>query len=193
MKKSSIRLPRLHLSFYIPIIVLVIYSFNSSRFSTNWQGFTLDWYRVPFSDGPHGGLRQLLIIALVSSTIVTVLGTLGAFAFYRYRFLGRWRLRTRSPILMMSPDIVMGISLLMFFITIGLSVGAVTCSGPRDLLPPFVIVTVHAHQRVRPPYHRCSQRSGASELQMFRHVMLPMLMPAIIAGWLLSLRSRSMT
>jgi spermidine/putrescine transport system permease protein len=178
-----------YLFLYIPIVVLVVFSFNTSRFSTNWQGFTFQWYRVLFSDGPlMEAFANSLIIALSSSTIATVLGTLGAFAFYRYRFLGRQVMYSFVYILMMSPDIVMGISLLMFFITLGVSVGAGTLLLAHvTFCLPFVVVTVYA--RIS-GFDRhiidVAKDLGASELQMFRHVMLPMLMPAIIAGWLLS-------
>ena len=191
MKKifQSAYLALIFLFLYIPIVVLVVYSFNTSRFSTNWQGFTLDWYRVLFTDGTlMEAFANSLVIALCSSTIATVLGTLGAFAFYRYRFLGRQVMYSFVYVLMMSPDIVMGISLLMFFITIGLSVGATTLLLAHvTFCLPFVVVTVYA--RIS-GFDRhiidVAKDLGASELQMFRHVMLPMLMPAIIAGWLLS-------
>ena len=72
----------IYLFLYIPILILVVYSFNTSRFSTNWQGFTLNWYRVLFTDGPlMEAFANSLIIALSSSTIATVLGTLGNVVF----------------------------------------------------------------------------------------------------------------
>jgi len=186
---KSAYLAFVYLFLYIPIVILVIYSFNTSRFSTNWQGFTLDWYRVLFNDGPlMEAFVNSLIIALSSSTIATVLGTLGAFAFYRYRFLGRQVMYSFVYILLLSPDIVMGISLLMFFITLGLNAGAATLLLAHvTFCLPFVVVTVYA--RIS-GFDRniidVAKDLGASELQMFRHVMLPMLAPAIIAGWLLS-------
>jgi len=178
-----------YLFLYIPILILIIYSFNSSRFSTNWQGFTLSWYGVLFNDGPlMEALKNSLLIAISSSTIATILGTLGAFAFYRYRFVGRKVIYSFIYILMMSPDIVMGISLLMFFIMLGLTTGAGTLLLAHiTFCLPFVVVTVYA--RIS-GFDRniidVAKDLGATELQMFRHIMMPMLMPAIIAGWLLS-------
>lgn len=184
----------LYLSFiymflYIPILVLVIYSFNDTRFSTNWQGFTFSWYGKLFTDGPlMEAFANSLIIAISSSTVATILGTLAAFAFYRYRFVGRKVMYSFIYVLMMSPDIVMGISLLMFFITIGLETGGMTLLLAHiTFCLPFVVVTVYA--RIS-GFDRniidVAKDLGANELKMFWYVMMPMLMPAIIAGWLLS-------
>lgn len=178
-----------YLFLYVPILILVVYSFNDAKYSTNWQGFTLKWYHQLFTDSPlKDALVNSLIIALASSVVATVLGTLGAFAFYRYRFLGRKVMYSFIYIVMMSPDIVMGISLLMFFITVGLSTGPVTLLLAHiTFCLPFVVVTVYS--RIS-GFDRniidVAKDLGAGELQMFRHVMMPMLMPAIIAGWLLS-------
>lgn len=179
----------IYLFLYIPILVLVIYSFNNTRFSTNWQGFTLSWYAKLIADGPlMEAFANSLIIAFSSSTVATVLGTLGAFAFYRYRFVGRKVMYSFIYVLMLSPDIVMGISLLMFFITIGLSTGAMTLLLAHiTFCLPFVVVTVYA--RIS-GFDRnvidVAKDLGANELKMFWYVVMPMLMPAIIAGWLLS-------
>ncbi len=179
----------IYLFLYIPILVLVIYSFNDSRFSTNWQGFTFSWYAQLFEDGPlMEAFANSLIIAFSSSTIATILGTLSAFAFYRYRFIGRKVTYSFIYVVMMSPDIVMGISLLMFFITVGLSTGAATLLLAHiTFCLPFVVVTVYA--RIS-GFDRnildAAKDLGATERRMFRHVVLPMLMPAVIAGWLLS-------
>ncbi|MRR35566.1 ABC transporter permease subunit, partial [bacterium] len=179
----------IYLFLYTPIAILVVYSFNDSKFSTNWQGFTLAWYSKLFSDGPlMEAFVNSLIIAFSSSTIATILGTLGAFAFFRYRFIGRKVIFSFIYVSMMSPDIVMGISLLIFFIMIGMTIGASTLLLAHiTFCLPFVVVTVFA--RIS-GFDRniidVAKDLGASETQMFRHVVMPMLMPAIIAGWLLS-------
>ncbi len=174
---------------YVPMLILIIYSFNDSKYSSNWQGFTLEWYRVLFHDGPlMEAFANSLIIALSSSIFATILGTLAAVALYRYRFWGRTLMSSSIYVVMMSPDIVMGISLLMFFIMLGLRTGALTLLLAHiTFCLPFVVVTVYA--RIS-GFDRniidCAKDLGAGELQMFWHVMMPMIMPAIIAGWLLS-------
>jgi len=174
---------------YVPIAVLVVYSFNSARYSTNWQGFTLRWYAQLMTDTQlMDALVNSLVIAFTSSLVATVLGTLGAFAFYRYRFLGRKVLYTFIYVVMMSPDIVMGISLLMFFVTLGLATGGVTLLLAHiTFCLPFVVVTVYSRiSGFDRSVLDAAKDLGASELQVFRHVVLPLLMPAVIAGWLLS-------
>lgn len=191
MKRAArfIYLTCIYLFLYVPILVLIAYSFNDTKYSTNWQGFTWKWYEQLFTDSPlKEALVNSLVIALLSSVAATILGTLGAFAFYRYRFLGRKVMYSFIYIVMMSPDIVMGISLLMFFITIGLATGPLTLLLAHiTFCLPFVVVTVYS--RIS-GFDRniidVAKDLGASELQMFRHIMMPMLMPAIIAGWLLS-------
>ncbi len=178
-----------YLFLYVPIVVLVVYSFNDTKFSTNWQGFTLSWYGKLLSDGPlMEAFANSLIVAVTSSTIATVLGTLAAFAIYRYRFIGRKISFSFIYVSMMSPDIVMGISLLMFFILVGLSIGATTLLLAHiTFCLPFVVVTVYARVSGFDSHIIDSAKDlGATELGMFRHVVMPMLMPAIIAGWLLS-------
>jgi len=179
----------IYLFLYIPILILVIYSFNDSKYSTNWQGFTLRWYHDLISDGPlMEAFANSLMIAASSSVVATILGTLAAVAFYRYRFWGRQIMYSFIYVVMMSPDIVMGISLLMFFITLGFKTGALTLLLSHiTFCLPFVVVTVYA--RIS-GFDRnvidVAKDLGASELRMFYHIMLPMLTPAIIAGWLLS-------
>ena len=178
-----------YLFLYVPIVVLVVYSFNDTKFSTNWQGFTLSWYGKLLTDGPlMEAFANSLIVAVTSSTIATVLGTLAAFAIYRYRFIGRKISFSFIYVSMMSPDIVMGISLLMFFILVGLSIGATTLLLAHiTFCLPFVVVTVYARISGFDSHIIDSAKDlGATELGMFRHVVMPMLMPAIIAGWLLS-------
>jgi spermidine/putrescine transport system permease protein len=191
MKRTlrNIYLASVYLFLYVPILILIIYSFNDSKYSTNWQGFTLKWYSQLVTDSPlKESFVNSLIIALSSSIIATILGTLGALAFYRYRFIGRKVMYTFIYIVMMSPDIVMGISLLMFFITIGMATGAFTLLLAHiTFCLPFVVVTVYS--RIS-GFDRniidVAKDLGATELQMFWHIMMPLLMPAIIAGWLLS-------
>lgn len=191
MKKTIrfVYLSMIYLFLYIPILILVIYSFNNTRYSTNWQGFTLKWYTELFADGAlMEAFANSLVIAVSSSVIATILGTLAAVAFYRYRFWGRQVMYSFIYVVMVSPDIVMGISLLLFFITLGFKTGALTLLLAHiTFCLPFVVVTVFA--RIS-GFDRniidVAKDLGASELQMFRHIMMPMLMPAIIAGWLLS-------
>ncbi len=174
---------------YLPTLVLVIYSFNDSKISTNWQGFTIRWYFEFFQDSLLlDAMLNSLIVAIISGTAATVIGTLGAVAFYRYRFIGRKLLYSLIYIVMMSPDIVMGISLLLFFMIIGMPIGFLTLVLSHiTFCLPFVVVTVYARiSGFDRNIIEAAKDLGADEFQTFRHIILPMLMPAIISGWLLS-------
>ncbi|MEZ4528465.1 MAG: spermidine/putrescine ABC transporter permease PotC [Desulfobacterales bacterium] len=174
---------------YLPLLILVVYSFNRSRFSTQWTGFTADWYiKLLHNAMLLDALRNSLIVAFLSSFAATVIGTLAAVAFYRYRFIGRKVLYTLVYIVMMSPDIVMGISLLIFFMLSGMRIGFVTLLLSHiTFCIPFVVVTVYARIRgFDPRVMEAARDLGAGEFQTFRYVLLPLLMPAVVSGWLLS-------
>ena len=109
---------------YIPLIIVVIYSFNNSRLNAEWVGFTLDWYDKLFNDEDMlTAAANSLAIALVASLVSTVLGTMAGFAMYRYK--------TRLlPILVLTPiaipEILMGVSLLIFFVLMNFTLGLVS-------------------------------------------------------------------
>lgn len=185
----KIYLTGIYVFLYLPLLILVVYSFNRSRFSTQWTGFTVDWYiKLLHNAMLLDALRNSLIVAFLSSFAATVIGTLAAVAFYRYRFIGRKVLYTLVYIVMMSPDIVMGISLLIFFMLSGMRIGFVTLLLSHiTFCIPFVVVTVYARIRgFDPRVMEAARDLGAGEFQTFRYVLLPLLMPAVVSGWLLS-------
>jgi spermidine/putrescine transport system permease protein len=179
----------IYLFLYLPLAVLVVYSFNDSRYSSAWKGFTLQWYaRLLHNPQLLQSLVNSLVVALLASSVATAIGTLAAVAFHRYRFLGRRVLYGMLYAVMMSPDIVMGISLLMFFILAGLEIGFLTLLLSHvTFCLPFVVVTIYARISGFDPYVlEAAKDLGASEFQTFRHILLPMLLPAVASGWLLS-------
>ena len=101
---------------YIPIIILIVNSFNSSRFGINWQGFTTKWYSLLMNnDSLLQAAQHSLTMAVFSATFATLIGSLTAVALYRYRFRGKPFVSGMLFVVMMSPDIVMAISLLVLF------------------------------------------------------------------------------
>ncbi len=178
-----------YLFLYLPLAVMVTYSFNSSRFSMAWKGATLDWYAKLFS---NAGLMQAawhsLIIAAVSATVSSILGTLVAMALHRWRFPSRKVIHTSLFVMMMSPDIVIGISLLVLFMALSLPLGFWTLLMAHvTLCVPFVAITVHSRlQGFDPSVVEAARDLGAGEYEVFRHVVLPMVFPAVLAGWFLS-------
>lgn len=174
---------------YLPLFILIVYSFNRSRYSTNWTGWTLHWYRDLLDNALLlDAAVNSLIVAGISSVAATAIGTLAAVAFYRYRFIGRKVLYSLVYVVMMSPDIVMGISLLIFFMLTGLQIGFWTLLLSHiTFCLPFVVVTVYARiSGFDPRVIEAARDLGAGEFQTFRHVLLPLLMPAVVSGWLLS-------
>lgn len=174
---------------YLPLLVLIIYSFNNSKYSLAWEGFTMLWYQHLF-DRPD--LLQVtfnsLFIATLSATLATFIGTLAAVALYRYSFFGKKFLYTLIYIVMMSPEIVMGISLLILFISLGISLGFWTLLLAHvTFCLPYVIITVYGRMSgFNPTLIEAAKDIGAHELAIFRWIILPLLMPAVLAGWLLS-------
>ena len=174
---------------YLPIGVLILYSFNASKYSTAWRGFTWDWYaKLWNNDGLIEAAMHSLTIATVSSVIATVIGTLGAVALYRYRFFGKGFLQSLIYILIVSPEIVMGISLLMLFAAFFLPLGFWSLLLAHVTLSlPFVIVTVASRlSGFDQSIIEAAKDLGAGEMKTFTAIILPNILPAVIAGFLLS-------
>lgn len=174
---------------YLPLGVMIAYSFNSSRFSMAWKGLTLDWYVKLFGNAAlmQAALNSLLIAAL-AATCSSILGTLVAMALQRWRFPARKVIRTSLFVMMMSPDIVIGISLLVLFMALSLPLGFWTLLMAHiTLCVPFVSITVYGRlQGFDPHVVEAARDLGAGEYEVFRHVVLPMVFPAVLAGWFLS-------
>jgi spermidine/putrescine transport system permease protein len=177
------------LFFYLPIVVLVAYSFNASRLNVVWEGFTFQWYRSVWENGPLlQSARNSLIIATATTVLSVVLGTLGAWLLHRYRFRGRRSIETLAAIPMVMPEILMGISLLVFFATISLPLGFGTVIiGHVTFSFPFVLVAVQARLRgLDPALEEAALDLGATPFQAFWLVVIPSLRPAIVAGALMA-------
>jgi spermidine/putrescine transport system permease protein len=174
---------------YIPIGLLVVNSFNQSRYGIEWQGFTWEWYGKLFENtGLLEAARHSLLIAILAATIATVIGTLAAIALYRYRFAGKNALSTMLFFLLVSPDIVLAIAFLSAFLMLGIALGFWSLLIAHvSFCMPFVVVTVLARLRGFPSsLIEAAQDLGASDYEIVRKILLPMMVPALLAGWLLS-------
>jgi len=175
--------------FYIPIVILIVNSFNASRFGINWQGFTTQWYHLLLNnDSLLQAAQHSLIMGVLSASCATLIGSLTAVALYRYRFRGKPFVSGMLFVVMMSPDIVMAISLLVLFMLLGISLGfwSLLFSHITFCLP-FVVITVYSRLKgfdVR--MLEAAKDLGASETTILRKIILPLAMPAVAAGWLLS-------
>lgn len=179
----------IYLFLYLPIFILILYSFNASKYSVSWTGFTWKWYEKVLENSSlmEAALNSLSIAAL-SSIFATILGTIGAVALFRYHFKGKRFLQSLVYILILSPEIVMGIALLMLFVLAGLSLGFLSLMIAHiTFCIPFVVVTILS--RLSGFDHSIIEAAkdlGASGWQTFWKVILPPIMPAVLAGFLLS-------
>lgn len=180
----------IYILLYLPISVLIVYSFNNSKYSIEWKGFTTIWYENLISfDSLLEAAWHSVSVAFVSASIATVLGTLGALALFRYDFSGKKLMQSLVYVLIMSPEIVMGISFLMLFVFISLPLGFTTLLIAHvTFCLPFVIVTVMARLNgFDKNIIEAAKDLGASEFVTFINIILPNIIPAIVAGFLLSL------
>jgi spermidine/putrescine transport system permease protein len=174
---------------YLPVLVLVAYSFNASRLAVVWEGFTFGWYREVWGHTPLlQAARNSLVIAVVTTVVSVVLGTAGAWLLHRYRFRGAGAIETLVAIPMVMPEILMGISLLVLFATAGMPLGFTTVIvGHVTFSFPFVLVAVRARLRgLDPALEEAALDLGATPLQAFWLVIVPCLRPAIVAGALMA-------
>jgi spermidine/putrescine transport system permease protein len=176
-----------YLFLYLPLTVVVIYSFNDSRLNAEWVGFTWRWYQVLLADEEMlQAAFNSVLIALGASLVATVLGTMAGLAMHRYR-LRVLPFLVITPVAM--PEILLGVSLLLFFIQIlHLTLGLVSvliahitfCVG-------FVAIVVRARLAgMDESLFEAARDLGATPWQTFRLVTLPLILPAVIAGALMS-------
>ncbi|MBE1274443.1 MULTISPECIES: spermidine/putrescine ABC transporter permease PotC [Enterovibrio] len=174
---------------YIPIIILIVNSFNESKFGMEWKGFTTKWYTQLLSnDSLVQAAGNSLTIAIFSATAAAVIGSLTAVALYRYRFRGKGFVNGMLFVVMMSPDIVMAISLLALFVLLGAQLGFLTLLLSHiTFCLPFVVVTVYSRLNgfdLR--MLEAAKDLAASEWVILTKIILPLAAPAVAAGWLLS-------
>lgn len=175
---------------YLPIVILVIYSFNASRLVTVWGGFSTRWYGELFrNEALMDAASVTLRVALASSVAATVLGTLAALALVRWgRFRGRtlFTAMVYAPVVM--PEVITGLSLLLLFVAMGLDRGFWTVTLAHTTLTMcFVVVVVQARLvSFDRALEEAAMDLGAPPLRAFFSVTLPLIAPAIAAGFLLA-------
>lgn len=184
---------------YAPIVILVIFSFNASRLNAVWQGFTLEWYAVLLRDElVRNAFKNSMIVATTSTVISTALGSMTALVMERFRFKLRSTFDAVLYLPIIIPDIVMAVSLLLFFVSgfrvlsnllgvqWGLGLGTIIIAHVSFNIS-FVAVVVRARLAdFDRTLEEAAQDLGANEWQTFRRVTLPLIMPGIVGGALLA-------
>ncbi len=171
---------------YVPIVVLVVMSFNASRLPFVWGGFSLKWYGALFQNAEIlEGLTNTLIVALCATLFATILGTLIAIGIARYFRSSLLEAFSLAPAIL--PDIVLGIGLLVFYVLVGIGLGLHSVLLAHVVFGmAFVAAVVTARlSQTDPSLEEASRDLGASSVVTFLRITVPSLAPAIIAGALL--------
>ena len=174
---------------YLPILVLTFYSFNTSVYSAQWQGFTLKWYLSLFQDARIlNALQNSLIVALCAVAVSAVLGTLMAVGLARYRFPGKTLYRGISYLPVIIPDIAIAVATLVFLATfaIPLSLWTIVAAHVVFCLAYVGLVVSTRLANLNPYLEEAALDLGATPVQAFIKVLLPQIMPGILAGCLLA-------
>jgi spermidine/putrescine transport system permease protein len=171
---------------YLPLVIVVVYSFNDSRLNAEWVGFTLDWYRKLFNNEEMlVAAGNSLVIGVSASLVSTVLGTMAGMAMHRYR------LRVLPVLVLMPiaiPEILMGVSLLIFFVLLNFTLGLLSVALAHiAFCVGFVAIVVRARLAgMDESLTEAARDCGATPWQAFRYVTLPLIMPGVIAGALMA-------
>lgn len=174
---------------YIPIVLTVIYSFNASKISSVWEGFSLKWYVELFRDRDLGeALRNSLILAVLSCTCAVIIGTMGALGMYRKKSRLNDAVAYVSMLPIMIPEIILGMVFLSVFSLMGLPFGMVTLViAHTTFCVPYTYSMVKARLvGMDKSLEEAARDLGASGMRVFWDVTLPLIMPAILSGVMLA-------
>ena len=182
-----------YLFLYAPIAVLIFFSFNSTRSTQVWTGFSTEWYGELLRDqSVHDAFRTSMIVGVTATAIATVIGTLTALALTRHRFRGKTVADSAIYAATVMPEIVVGVSLLVFFVATlvpaGIELGIVTIIIAHVAFTiSFVTIVVRARlSGMDQSLEEAAQDLGANPVTTFLRVTLPLILPGVMAGALLA-------
>ena len=184
----------LYIFMYLPILVVAVFSFNLSKYSTTWTGFTTKWYAILFSNQlALSAAKNTLILAGWSTLLSTLLGTMLGYALHRYRFPGKKVVGWAMYIPVVIPDILMAVALVLFYGMLRDSLGIFQLGLGTMIFShitfqiPFVAIVVRSRMvGLDPALEEAARDLGASGWRVFRYVTLPLTLPGIISGALLA-------
>lgn len=192
--KNRTKLPNIYLGvilviMYLPIVLTVFYSFNESKISSIWGGFSLKWYEELMRDRDlKEALRNSLILAALSCSASAVIGTLGAVGMSRIQSKSKGIVEYISTIPIMIPEIILGMVFLAFFSLLGLPFGMTTLVlAHTTFCIPYIFMMVKARLiGMDKSLEEAARDLGASPVRAFFDIVLPLIMPAIASGMLLA-------
>ena len=174
---------------YAPVLLLILFSFNASRYAGQWVGLTVDWYqRLAIDAALHDVLINSLIIAANSTVLATVLGLGAALGLERYRTCGHEAVEATMTLLLVVPEVMLGVGLLLWFVLMKVPLGLVTVTLAHTAFNlPLVTMLIRARlQKLDRRLEEAARDLGASPWAAFRRVTLPLLAPAILGAGLLA-------
>lgn len=178
---------------YSPIIIIMIFSFTEAKVMGNWTGFSLKLYENLFIQGTHHSLTDALIntitIALITAITSTLLGTLTAIGLYNLKNRARKGLLFINNIPILNGDIIIGISLFLLFISLGIKQGYLTVVLAHiTFCTPYVVLSVLPRlKQMNPNLYEAALDLGASPMQALKKVIIPEILPGMIAGFMLAI------
>ena len=170
---------------YLPIIILIIFSFNTSKMNIIFEGFTLKWYRILFQNKDLlEAFLNTMIIAITSTIISTIIGTMGAVGLYKYKFPFKGLINKLIYIPIVIPEIVLGISLLSIYTLTKIELGMTTLILSHIAFSiPFVIVSVRSTLNYQiETLEEAAKDLGANDTNIFFKIILPLIKPGVISG-----------
>lgn len=178
---------------YSPIIIIVVYSFTESKVLGNWTGFSFGLYRKLFAEGAHhsliNALWNTLSIALITGVVSTLLGTITAIGIFNLRARSRRLIEFVNQIPILNGDIIMGISLFLLFVSLGIPQGYTTVVLAHiTFCTPYVILSVMPRlKQMNPNLYEAALDLGATPMQALRKVIIPEILPGMISGFMLAI------
>lgn len=179
----------IYLFLYAPILILIIYSFNDSRYRGTWNGFTLKWYVQLFQDRQiMNALYYTMAVAVLSSLIATVLGTAGAIGIHHMKKIKKTLVMNLTYLPVVNPDIVTGLSLMILFIfsQVRLGFGSMLLAHITFNTPYVILSVLPKLKQLDKHLYEAALDLGATPAYAFQKVILPEIMPGIITGMLLA-------
>ncbi len=178
-------------SFYIPVLVMILFSFNDAKRNYSWMGFTTEWYPKLFSFGNHDLWESLvysLVIAILATVISVIIGVLGGIGLKKFEFRGKRFINMMLFVPIVVPEVVMAVSMLIIFMIVGikLGLGAIVIGHCTFCIPYAVIIIKGRITGDNETLQEASMDLGANRIQTFLKVTIPSIMPGIMSAAFLS-------